>query len=63
MLYREGEQSARVMAICLHPFITGVAHRIDGLDSALSYICGHAGVWKATGEEIVQAWLESGATF
>jgi peptidoglycan/xylan/chitin deacetylase (PgdA/CDA1 family) len=62
-LYAEGEQSARVMAICLHPFIIGVAHRIGGLDSALKYICSHAGVWKATGEEICKAYLESGATF
>ncbi len=63
VLYREGEQSARVMAICLHPYIIGVPHRIGGLDRALSYIDGHAGVWKATGSEIVKAWLESGATF
>jgi allantoinase len=62
VLYAEGERSGRVMAICLHPFITGVAHRIGGLDSALSYICSHAGVWKATGEEIAQAYLASGAT-
>ena len=63
VLYREGEQSARVMAICLHPYIIGVPHRIGGLDRALSYIGGHAGVWKATGSEIVKAWKESGATF
>jgi peptidoglycan/xylan/chitin deacetylase (PgdA/CDA1 family) len=63
VLYAEGEQSARVMAICLHPFIIGTAHRIGGLDSALKYICSHAGVWKATGEEIVQAYLKSGPTF
>ena len=63
VLYAEGAQSARVMAICLHPFIIGTAHRIGGLDSALKYICSHAGVWKATGEEIVQAYLASGATF
>ena len=63
VLYAEGEQSARVMAICLHPFIIGVPHRIGGLDRALEYICSHAGVWKATGEEIVKAYLESGATF
>jgi peptidoglycan/xylan/chitin deacetylase (PgdA/CDA1 family) len=61
VLYREGAQSARVMAICLHPFIIGVPHRIGGLDSALSYICSHAGVWKATGQEIVDAYLKSGA--
>lgn len=63
VLYREGEESARVMAICLHPFVTGVPHRIGGLDSALNYICSHAGVWRATGEEIVRAYLESGNTF
>jgi peptidoglycan/xylan/chitin deacetylase (PgdA/CDA1 family) len=62
VLYREGERSGRVMAICLHPFIIGVPHRIGGLDSALAYICGHPGVWKATGEEIVRAYLASGAT-
>jgi len=63
VLYREGEHSGRVMAICLHPFIIGTPHRIGGLDSALEYICSHAGVWKATGAEIVQAYLKSGATF
>ena len=49
------------MAICLHPFLTGVPHRIGGLDSALNYICAHEGVWLATGEEIVRAYLASGA--
>jgi allantoinase len=63
VLYREGADSGRVMAICLHPYIIGVPHRIDGLDSALQYICSHTGVWLATGEEIVRAYLDSGATF
>jgi peptidoglycan/xylan/chitin deacetylase (PgdA/CDA1 family) len=63
VLYDEGEQSGRVMAICLHPFIIGTPHRIGCLDSALKYICSHSGVWKATGAEIVQAYLSSGATF
>jgi allantoinase len=63
VLYREGEQSARVMAICLHPYIIGVPHRIGALDSALAYICGHPDVWCATGSEIVDAYLASGATF
>ncbi len=60
VLYREAEHSARVMAICLHPFITGVPHRIGGLQHALEYICSHAGVWKATGSEIVDAYLSTG---
>lgn len=63
VLYREGEESARVMAICLHPYLIGVPHRIGGLDSVLNYICSHAGVWRATGEEIVRAYLKSDATF
>ena len=62
-LYAEGAQSGRVMAICLHPYLTGVPHRIAGLDSALKYIRAHDGVWFATGEEIVRHWLQSGATF
>src|SRR6516162_3433645 len=62
-LYAEGAASGRVMAICLHPYLIGVPHRIAGLDSALAYIRSHAGVWFATGEEIVRHWLQSGATF
>jgi peptidoglycan/xylan/chitin deacetylase (PgdA/CDA1 family) len=53
VLYEEGSASGRVMAICLHPFIIGVPHRIRALQGALSYICNHHQVWFATGEEIV----------
>ena len=62
-LYAEGAHSARVMAICLHPYLIGVPHRIAGLDEAIGYIAAHDGVWFATGGEIVRAWLQSGATF
>ncbi len=62
-LYAEGAGSGRVMAICLHPYLIGVPHRIAGLDRALDYIRAHDGVWFATGEEIVRHWLQSGATF
>jgi peptidoglycan/xylan/chitin deacetylase (PgdA/CDA1 family) len=55
VLWREGESQARVMAIALHPYITGVPHRIGALDSALDYICRHEGVWLATGAEIATA--------
>jgi allantoinase len=58
VLYAEGAHSARVMAICLHPFITGQAARSGVFDAALKYICSHDGVWKATGEEILNAYLE-----
>ena len=55
-LYAEGAQSGRVMAICLHPYLTGKPYRIGALDQALAYICGHKDVWRATGSEIVAAY-------
>jgi peptidoglycan/xylan/chitin deacetylase (PgdA/CDA1 family) len=62
-LYREGAHSGRVMAICLHPFVIGVPHRIGALDAALTYILRHEGVWRATGSEIIEHYLASGTTF
>jgi allantoinase len=54
-LYEEGAKSGRVMAIPLHPFITGLPFRIKYLDRALEYIVAHEDVWRATGWEIA-AW-------
>ena len=53
VLYRESAESGRVAALSLHPFIIGVPHRIGALERALEHICGHDGVWLATGSEIV----------
>lgn len=58
-LYREGATTGKVMAIAVHPFVTGQPHRIVALDRALDYICSQHGVWKATGWEIVQHYLKS----
>jgi peptidoglycan/xylan/chitin deacetylase (PgdA/CDA1 family) len=63
VLHREGERSGRVMAIAIHPYLMGVAHRIDAFESALKYVTSRPGVWLATGEEIVDHYLTSGATF
>jgi peptidoglycan/xylan/chitin deacetylase (PgdA/CDA1 family) len=54
VLYREGAESGRVMAIAIHPYLTGVPHRIDAFDAALAHICRHESVWKATGTEIAR---------
>ncbi|MCC6888898.1 MAG: polysaccharide deacetylase family protein [Hyphomicrobiales bacterium] len=53
VLYREGADSGRVMAISIHPYLTGMPHRIGALAGALDYISRHANVWMATGSEIV----------
>lgn len=58
-LYAEGADSGRVMCIALHPYIMGQPHRIAHLDAALEYILSHDGVWKATGEEIADWYLEN----
>jgi allantoinase len=63
VLYREGAESGRVMAIALHPYVIGVPHRTEVLDRALSYISSHDGVWFATGEEITRHYLGSSFTF
>ena len=60
VLYREGERSGRVMAIALHPYITGVPHRIDALDRALKFVASQDKVWLATGEEIVDHYMKQG---
>ena len=56
VLYRESEASGRVM---VHPFVTGQPHRVVALERALEYICAQPGVWKATGWEIVQHYLQT----
>ena len=57
-LYREGADSARVMAISTHPYITGVPHRIKYFDMALNYIRRFKGVEFMTGSEILD-WYNS----
>jgi peptidoglycan/xylan/chitin deacetylase (PgdA/CDA1 family) len=59
VLYREGEASGRVMAIAVHPFVTGQPHRIGALDAALEHICSHEGVWLATGRGIVEHYQKT----
>ena len=56
-LYAEGAARAKFLSIAIHPYITGVPHRIGALDAALDYICRHDGVWRATGSEICRHYL------
>ncbi len=51
-LYAEGVDNARVMAISVHPYITGVPHRIRYLEELLDYVKGHDQVAWMTGAEI-----------
>ncbi len=51
-LYAESEESARVMAISVHPYITGVPHRIAALEELLDYVNGHQGTIWMTASQI-----------
>jgi allantoinase len=51
-LYQEGAEIPRVMAISIHPFLTGVPHRIGYLEKLYDYIAEHDDVVMWTGSEI-----------
>ena len=53
-LYEESAQSARVMCIACHPYVTGQPHRIRAFERALRHVVEHDDVWMATGSEIAQ---------
>ncbi|MDE3100922.1 MAG: polysaccharide deacetylase family protein [Chloroflexota bacterium] len=59
VLYAESATSGRVMAIALHPYLSGYPHRIGAIDDALGYVRSHDGVWLATGREIADAFREA----
>ena len=56
-LYQEGASNPRVMAISIHPYLTGVPHRIKYLEALYDYILGHDGVVMWTGAEILDWYL------
>jgi len=58
VLYAEGETSGRVMAVALHPYLTGHPFRSKWLDKALAHITGHDKVWLTTGGEIASWYYE-----
>jgi len=51
-LYADSAGNGRVMALALHPFVSGQPFRARYLDQALEYITGHTGVWLTTSDEI-----------
>jgi allantoinase len=56
-LYAEGKANARIMAIAVHPYLSGAPYRIKYFDMIFKYLKKHPGVvfWK--GEEILD-WFD-----
>jgi len=51
-LYADAKESARVMALVVHPYLMGVPHRVRYFREAMEHIAGRPGVVFKTGEEI-----------
>ena len=58
-LHREGEQTARIMNVGLHPHVSGRAYRIRALREFLDFAKSLDGVWWATREEIATWYLDN----
>jgi allantoinase len=57
-LYAESASSARIMSISVHPYLTGVPHRIGYFEELIDYISQKQGVAFWTGEQIFE-WYRS----
>jgi peptidoglycan/xylan/chitin deacetylase (PgdA/CDA1 family) len=58
-LLKDGATQPRVMAISVHPYLSGVPHRIGYLEELYDYILGHEGVVVWSGEQILDWFLAS----
>jgi peptidoglycan/xylan/chitin deacetylase (PgdA/CDA1 family) len=59
-VYHDADQSARVMALVLHPYIMGAPYRLRYFRDALAHIRDHSNVLFWTGEEILDWYLAQG---
>lgn len=55
-LYREGGERPKIMAIAIHPYISGQPHRIRYLEEIYEYTRGFDGVLYWNGAEILDWW-------
>ena len=55
-LHQEGADRPKIMAIAIHPYISGQPHRIKYLDQIYEYVNGFEGVLHWNGAEILDWW-------
>jgi peptidoglycan/xylan/chitin deacetylase (PgdA/CDA1 family) len=58
-MYREGGDRAKIMAIAVHPYISGVPHRIKYFESVLRRLRKQKGVLFWNGEQILDWYLKA----
>ena len=60
VMYADGAAQPRLLAWTIHPWLIGQPFRIRHLDNILGHILGRAGIWQATGGEIID-WYAGNA--
>jgi len=58
-LHADSEHSGRVMALALHPFVTGQPFRAKYLDQALEFLAAQPDIWLTTSDEIADHYRRS----
>ena len=58
-LYKDSAESGRVMALCLHPFVSNQPYRQKYLERALAHITAHENVWLTTSDEIAAYYAKN----
>ena len=58
-LYAEGEHTARIMAIAVHPYISGVPHRIGYFEKVFETLSQKPGVLFWTGDQILDWYKDA----
>ncbi|HTC18367.1 MAG TPA: polysaccharide deacetylase family protein [Stellaceae bacterium] len=60
-LYQEGAARAKILCFAIHPYISGVPHRIKYLEAFLDYAASKPGTAFWTGETILDWWRKNNA--
>ena len=61
-LYEEaGRQGAKVMGLAVHPYISGVPHRIGWFEKALAHMAGQSGTVFWQGRQIMDWYIRATA--
>ena len=59
VMYDDGAKQPRLLTWTIHPWLIGQPFRIHHLDRILGHILGRAGIWQATGGEIIDWYAKN----
>src|SRR5437016_5897091 len=61
-LYSEGKERAKIMALAVHPYVSGQPHRIKYLEAIYDYIARFDGVLQCNGMQILDWYCAAAAS-